>query len=102
MAKKKVSKKKPSLPRDRDKQTRIPGTFDKVPKEVQEASDEYADLLYERQAIQARENDQRLIVIKLMHEHKLQTFKVLEGEVTLSLLPGGEKLKLKKNKETAA
>lgn len=84
MAKKKATKKATKkaakkAAKKRAKQTRIPGTFDPVPDEVQDAADEYYETLTERMATQAKENELREDLIGLMKTHGVQQVEILDG-----------------------
>ena len=100
MSKKKVAKKTTAQKPVKDQQTTIPGVVPKVPKEVQDAVDDYVDRLRARQQIQTEEGELRAEAIDLMRKHKIMAVDIDDGEKACNLEPAGDKLKIKK-KETA-
>lgn len=83
------------------KQTRIDGTFDEVPAEVQQKVDAYVDTLRKRQKLQQKENTLRDELKELMHEYDVHEVE-LEDDKVLLLVEGDEKLKIKKRSEATA
>ena len=77
------------------KQTRIPGTKDEVPAEVQQSVDDYVKALRTRQKAQEKENTLRAEVLALFHEHDIEEVEI-DDEKVLRLEGGDEKLKIKK------
>ena len=73
-----MAKRKP-----RDVQKRIPGTFDKPIKALQDKAEEYADALRERMEMQEAENQLRQELIDLMKKHDRQTCN-LDGQVVVA------------------
>jgi len=69
----------------KDKQTRIPGTFDPVPKEVEAARDEYVEAKREKAAWLVTMNDRRNRLIEMMREHDIERLEIDDGEKILVL-----------------
>lgn len=84
--------------RARSRQTKIAGSSDEIPKDLQDKVDEYVATLRERLASQQAENVLRTEVIDLMHAHRITAVPLDEGtdeEKRLVLEQGNESIKIK-------
>ena len=84
--------------RARSRQTKIAGSSDEIPKDLQDKVVEYVATLRERLARQQEENVLRAEVIELMHKHRITTVPLDEGtdeEKRLILEQGNESIKIK-------
>jgi hypothetical protein len=80
------------------KQTRIPGTFDPIPKPVQEAADEYARAKRSKANALAKMNARAEELIDVMKEHDITEVEIDDGDKRITLT-AADKLKIEKKKE---
>jgi hypothetical protein len=76
-------------------QQRIPGTYDPPNPAVQEAAQEYVDLLTTRMVTQKREDVARATLLDRMHEHDVQECEV-DGYMVKITSTSKEKITIKK------
>lgn len=80
------------------KQSRIPGSYDPVPKPVQEAADSYVEAKRETAAWREQMNGRRDHLIARMREHGVAELDIDDGEKKL-LLVEEDKVKIKAKKQ---
>lgn len=82
-------------------QQRIPGTFDPPDPAVQEAAQEYVELLTSRMAIEQKERVARATLLERMHEHDVQECE-LDGYIVKIISTNKEKITVKKTESAEA
>jgi len=86
-----------------EKQTRIPGTADPIPEEVQEAADEYVEAKREKAAWNESMNGRRERLIEVMINHGVHELDIDDGEKKLVLVDEHKlKIQAKKSSDTVA
>lgn len=87
--------------RSKPKQQKIPGTESKVHPDIVNAAESYVEVRDERCELSKRESERAGVLLEAMKRHGLTTY-ALEDGTRVEVVPGADKVKVRKPKDDGA